>query len=230
MKNQKLIVVLLLATLIIVAAAPICAAASLSKPTVTLPSNWEQVDETAYPGAQSEHDAQGAGLVKYEDQQNYDYVILYYENAPSTNYSSSQLKAETESIFNRDHTDYTFFDSGVMTVAGVQAGYAKGYDSTYDVYLLEIVFVKGSYYINAFALYDANTQSSDKVTSLLNSINSGTSFLTGTTLYIIVGVIVAIIVVVVVLLLVMRRRKKPTPQMQAAQPAAVNFPPPPPPA
>lgn len=223
MKNQRIIAILLLTTMIIVAAAPLCAAASLSKPSVTLPSNWEIYDETAYPNAVSEHDNAGAGLVEYENSVTYDYVMVYYENAPSTAYTSASLKTEVVDIFNRDHEDLTITESGTKTVAGVQAGFAKSYSETYDTYFLELVFVKGNYYINAYAVYYADNE--NDVFALLNSINTDASIFSGSNLLIIIGIVVAIVVVVVVVLFMMRRKKSTQP-MQAAAP--VNFPPPPP--
>ncbi len=222
MRKQHVIAILLLATIVLAAVPFASAAESLSKPSVTLPSNWQLTDETAYPNAVSEHDAQGAGLLQYQDPTTYDGVMIYYEKAPTTTYTSAQLQAEAEAIFTRDHSDLTYTDSGVMTVAGVQAGYAKALETTYNAYVLELVFVKDNYYINAYALYDANTQSENAVTSLLNSINNGGLF-SGIMLYVIIGIVV-VVVVVVVAVVMLRKRKKPV-QIQTQ-----NYIPPPPPA
>lgn len=222
MKKQQIMVILLVATFAL-AALPLTSAQSLSKPSVTIPSGWQLVDETPYPDAYSEHDSQGAGLLKYQNPTNYDGVMIYYERAPSTTYTSSDLQYEAESIFSRDH-DISYDESGVMTVAGVQSGYAKGYDSTYDAYVLELVFIKDNYYINAYALYDANSQSENAVMSLLNSIGGGGLF-SGTMLFIIIGVIVAVVIVVVAVV-VMKKRKKPA----VAQMPPPSYIPPPPPA
>jgi hypothetical protein len=221
MRKQHVIAILLLATIVLAAVPFASAAEALSKPSVTLPSNWQLIDEIAYPNAISEHDAQGAGLLQYQDPTNYDGVMIYYEKASTTTYTSAQLQSEAEAIFYRDH-EMMYDESGVMTVAGVQAGYAKAYEATYDAYVLELVFVKDNYYINAYALYDANTQSENAVTSLLNSINNGGLF-SGTMLLVIIGIVVAIVVVVVVVL-VLKKRKKPV-QIQTQ-----NYIPPPPPA
>lgn len=225
MKNHRLFVIMLVATMVIAATAPLCTAATLSKPNVTLPSGWELSDETAYPNETSEHDSQGAGLVEYTDLSNNDIVIIYYENAPSDSLSSADLQSEAENIFIRDE-EYTYSESGVMTIAGVQAGYAKGYYTDSNAYDLEIVFVKGNYYINAYAFYDTTTQSNDKVMSIMNSIATETSIFSGTMLFIIIGIVIAIVVVIVVLVIFMRRKKKVVaPQMQTYQ---SNIPPPPP--
>lgn len=221
MRKQHALAILLLVTIVLAAAPFATAAGNLSKPSVTLPANWQLTDETPYPDATSEHDPQGAGLLQYEDTVNYDGVMIFYESAQSTTYTSAQLRAEAEDIFYRDH-EMMYDESGTMTVAGVQAGFAKAYDAEYDVYILELVFVKDNYYINAYALYDANAQSENAVTSLLNSISGGGLF-SGTMLYLIIGIIAAIIVVVVVVV-VLRKRKKPV------QMPPQNYIPPPPPA
>ena len=227
MKNQHLVVILLAAVLVVAAAAPLCAAATLAKPNVTIPSGWELYDETAYPNAVAEHDSQGAGLLEYENTETYDYVMIYYENKPSQSYSSADLQSEVESIFYRDHTDLTLDESGVDTFAGVQAGYAKTYDATYDVYHLELVLIKGNYYMNIYAVYDATNTAENTVNSLINSISVDSGLFSGSMLYIIIGIIVVIVVVVVVLVLVMKRKKKAVAPMPAYQ-GNMSIPPPPP--
>ncbi len=203
------------------------AAETLQKPTVTLPSSsWELTTDNAYPTDASEHDPAGAGLLEYTDNSTYDFVMIYYEKAPSTTYNSASLKAEAESIFTRDHNE-TIISSGTQDYAGVSAGFAKGYDSSINVYLLELVFVKGGDYFNVYAYYDANTQAESRVNSLINSINvPGNSLLSGPMLYVIIGVIAAVIVIVVVVVVMRSRKKKP--QQAAQTPAQYSYPPPPP--
>lgn len=220
-KNRSVLTLLILSILVISVSIPLCAAASLTKPSVSLPNNWELYDEIDYPETQSEHDEEGAGLVEYENKETYDYVMIYYEKAPTTTYTSDSLKAEAVEIFNCDHTDKTVTESGTKTVAGAQAGFARSYSSTYDTYYEELVFVKGNYYINAYAVYYSDNE--NDVYSLLNSINTDNSL----NLLIIIGVIVAIIVVVIVIIFVMRKKKN-LPQMQQ-QVMPESYPPPPPP-
>lgn len=227
MKKQHVIAVVFLFAIMIPMAVPLTRAAdTLQKPTVTLPSSdWQLTTDNAYPTDVSEHDPAGAGLLEYANQ-NYDVVIIYYEKAPSTAYTSASLQAEAESIFTRDHSE-AINSSGAQQFAGVNAGYAKGYDSSVPVYLLELVFVKGGYYFNVYAYYDANAQAESNVNSLINSIDvPGNSLLSGPMLYVIVGVVAAVVVIVVVVVVMRSRKKKP---QQSAQPAAQdNFPPPPP--
>lgn len=236
--NKKTFTFLFVITLVLAAAIPFSSA--LTKPSVTLPADWELTEETPYPEEMSEHDPEGSGMVQYQNNINFDGVMIYYEDSLSITYTNNQLKSEVENIFERDH-EGDFDESGIMTVAGVSAGYAKAYDQEYDAYILELVFVKGSYYINAYAFYDANTASEKSVMTLLNSIGGTTSpsptqsggttsppptqtpsgLLSGTNLLIIIGLIVAVVVVVVVILVVKKKRPAQVPQQ--------NYIPPPPP-
>ncbi len=236
--NKKTFTFLFVITLVLAAAIPFSSA--LTKPSVTLPADWELTEETPYPEEMSEHDPEGSGMVQYQNNINFDGVMIYYEDSLSLTYTNNQLKSEVENIFERDHEGYDFDESGIMTIAGVSAGYAKAYDQEYDAYILELVFVKGSYYINAYAFYDANTASENSVMALLNSIGGTTSptqsggtalpqptetpggIFSGTNLLIIIGIIVAVVVVVVVVVLLVKKKKPAQIQQQ-------NYIPPPPP-
>lgn len=210
------------------------AATSIPVPTATLPSSdWILKSSSTYPTEPAEHDPEGAGLIEYQNQVNYDFVMIYYENAVSGQMSNSDLQADVENIFTRDHEDTTMADSGIMTVAGVSAGFARGIDTLdngLEVNVLELAFVKGNEYFNVFAYYDANSESESQAMSIINSISvSGASQAqTGIASYYIyiIIIVVAVVVVVVVLLLVLRRKKRPV--MQTA-PTFASQPPPPPP-
>ena len=226
MKTQRVLVILLAAAFVAILASPMVAAATLSKPNVTLPSGWELSDETNYPNEIAEHDEQGAGLVEYQNSETFDFVMIYYENAPSDSYTSADLRSEVEGIFYRDHEDLSLGESGTTTYAGVQTGFAKAYDSTYDVYHLELVMIKGNYYMNIYAVYDATNEAEDKGESLIYSINTDAGL--GSMLYIIIGIVVVIIVVVVVVVLLMKRKKKAAPAQMPAYQGNMPIPPPPP--
>ncbi|MFA7080825.1 MAG: hypothetical protein WC203_07990, partial [Candidatus Bathyarchaeia archaeon] len=140
-----------------------------------------------------------------------DGVMIYYEKAPTTAYTDAMLKAEAEEIFRLDHFGGGFNVSGVRTVAGVKAGYAEVYVADYDIYDTVLVFIKDSYYINAYVAYDANNESRTAVESILNSISVDGNgdiwgILGGSTLAIIVGLIV-IVVVVIVVAVVLKKKK-----------------------
>ncbi len=209
---KKNLVVILLVINVVLAFTPVVASAeTLAKPTVTLPPDWELVYETPYPDSLSEHDPLGAGLLEYQNLKNQDGVMIYYEKAPTTVYTDAMLKAEAEEIFRLDHFGGGFNVSGVITVAGVKAGYAEVYVADYDIYDTVLVFIKDNYYINAYAAYDANNESRTTVESILNSISvEGNGdiwgILGGSTLAIIVGLIV-IVVVVIVVVVVLKKKK-----------------------
>lgn len=209
---KKNLVVILLVINVVLAFTPVVASAeTLAKPTVTLPPDWELVYETPYPDSLSEHDPLGAGLLEYQNLKNQDGVMIYYEKAPTTVYTDAMLKAEAEEIFRLDHFGGGFNVSGVITIAGVKAGYAEVYVTDYDIYDTVLVFIKDNYYINAYAAYDANNESRTTVESILNSISvEGNGdiwgILGGSTLAIIVGLIV-IVVVVIVVVVVLKKKK-----------------------
>jgi len=229
-KQHGIVIVLMLAIVIFVAVPLSRAEQSLSPPSVTPPSNWHLSSQTVYPNGPSEHDPAGGGSVEYTDSTNGDFVMLYYEKAQSTTYTSADLKSEAESIFARDQTNVTMSDSGTMQIAGVTAGFAKGIEPGFSIYDLELVFIKGNYYINAFAFYDNTTQSQNNVNALLNSVNTsgGNPLFSGTTLYILIGVVAAIVVVAVIIV-VMRSRKKNPQQPAQTSSQQNNYPSPPPP-
>ena len=223
MKKQQIVALVLLLTIISTAIPLAQAANAPSKPNVTLPANWQLEDETAYPNAPSEYDLEGGGMVEYMDQVDYDFVMIYYENAPSITFTDADWKGEAEYIFMRDHENLTYSESGVQTIAGVKAGFAKGYEAEYDTYALETAFIKDGIYYNAYAYYDANSVDEAQVMSLLNSISTAGAF---PWLYVIVGVVAAVAVVIVVVVVLMTRKKSSD---MSQQPAQYSYAPPPPP-
>lgn len=232
MKRQQIVLFFLIVAVISVVAVPLSRAAeTITKPNVTLPANWQQTDQTTYPNDYSEHDPAGAGMVEYTDQTDYDSVIIYYEKAQVTSYTSSQLKSEAENIFESyDASDNVGVDSsGVTQYAGVSAGFAKGLDISANTYTMELVFIKGNNYFNVHAYYDATTEDQNQVVSLINSIGTGgtaaTAVVGNNMIWIIIGV-VAVIIVSIVVVVVLRGRKKKQPQQITTQ---KNYPPPPPP-
>ncbi len=242
-----------IASLVLLALPLATAAESAVRPTVTLPnSDWILRTESTYPTEPSEHDPNGAGLIEYRNEVNYDFVMIYYERAVNGPMSDESLKTDAANIFARDHEDTVMSENGIKTFAGVSAGYAKGIESDYNIYTLELALVKGTDYFNVFAYYDANAESESQVNALINSITvSGTSSTPSPTsspssttpspssssttaaqtgiesyyIYIIV-IVVAVVAVVAVLLVVLRKRKSP---MQSSTPTFASQPPPPPP-
>jgi hypothetical protein len=176
-KKQSTLTIAFLASLVLLVFPLTTAAESAVRPTVTLPNNnWILRSESTYPTEPSEHDSRGAGLIEYRNEVNYDFVMIYYERAVYGPMSDDSLTADAIHIFARDHEDTVMSESGITTFANVHVGYAKGIESDYDIYTLELAFVKGADYFNVFAYYDANAQSESQVNALINSIEvSGTS-------------------------------------------------------
>jgi hypothetical protein len=207
MKNQIPIVGCLLIYLAITVI-PIALCESISKPTVTPPENWYLTDESPYPQEGGQYDPQGAGLLTYEDGVDYDFVMIFYEKAPSYTLTASALETKATTNFLDFHEEYPLDDSGTLTLGGSPAGYAIGYDSETDCNRLEVALVKNSVYMSIYAYYDATSEDEDQVLALLDSISvkesNGMS-----SLLIIVAVVAVIAVIAVVVIILLRRRKKP---------------------
>jgi ribosomal protein L40E len=215
MRKQMIVAIFIAACIIFSVISNSMALESLAKPTVTVPTNWSLKEETPYPDATTgEHDPQGAGFLNYYDAYTNAFVLIYYESALGVTYSYNDLSDEALTIFQRKPI-YPMEDSGVMDVAGVPAGYVKGHDTEYDLYYLEIIFVKNNYYFDVRCGYAANSPDETDVNSLINSINVGAEgggFPIG---YIIIGVVAAVVVAVVVavVIILLKRRKKPVASM-----------------
>ena len=233
MKKRTLTLMLLLVVMFVFVVPLVKSAGTLAAPTVSLPSNdWELTDSTAYPGVYSEHDPEGAGMLEYTDKSNYDAIRIYYEKAQVTSYTATHLRGEAEDLYNEIDASEArpLNDSGTATFAGVLAGYAEGLDASEGTYITELVFIKGTYYFNVRAYYDATVQSEDNVAALINSISvsggetGGESFVGSLTFWVIIIAVVIVIVVVVVVVVVKSRKRT---QLQQA-PTQQNYPPPPP--
>lgn len=142
----------------------------LTKPLVVLPTNWHLVSEVPYPNASAEYDPQGAGMFQYVDELDQDFVVIQYERAPVTPWTSASLEIKAVEIFGRNHPNELIIDRGTMTIAGVAAGYAKAYDSQYNAHSMETLFIKGVVFFRAYANYAATHAAEAQVTALLNSI------------------------------------------------------------
>lgn len=184
-------------------------AASISKPTVTLPENWYLESETPYPEEYSQYDPEGAGLLIYWDGEDYDFVMLYYEKAPSYTMTGSALESKASLMFLEYHEEYPLDETGTLNIAGEVAGYALGYDSELDINRIEMVFVKNDVFLNAYAYYSATSEDWLEIKSLLDSISIGAANGGIPWILIIVPIVVAIAVIIVVVIFLLKRRKKP---------------------
>jgi hypothetical protein len=111
------------------------------------------------------------GLIKYTDEVDSDFVMVWYDDIPAV---LKGKENDGDSLINRACNEATFDkidETGTMTIADQLAGYAKDYDPEIDVYELEIVFVKGATYVGIYACYDATSKDESQAMSLIHSIS-----------------------------------------------------------
>ena len=146
----------------------------VTKPTVGyIPPDWELEEDTPYPGCPGYEPGVDWGLIAYTDQVDYDWVNIWYGDIPSDlrGRESDSDALIAYAVFEADLSGFTPDETGMMTLDGRTAGYAKAYNSSLDVYELEIVYVKGGTCVDVYALYDATTADEGEVMSLINSIH-----------------------------------------------------------
>jgi hypothetical protein len=188
-KKSAFVVFLLLFGLAILPCPKSQGAGSLAAPSVTLPAGWGLSDQKSYPNFSSgAHDPQGCGLIYYNASTTYvlfknstlevsgtDQVLIFYENSLGISYSDAQLQSEVATMASGPYQYYQyaqtpFGSSAVTTYAGVSAGYAIAYNTTYSYYLLHVIMVKGDYYLDILSAY-ANSTGQAQVNSIINSIS-----------------------------------------------------------
>ena len=143
----------------------------LPRPTIDyMPTNWGLLsltpyEEGVYDGIYDDH----SGLIEYMNQVTYDSIIIFYERAPKRDLTPSALEQDVDDNFRRD-LGYIPDETGIMTIAGTTAGYAKGYDSELDVYDLELVLVLDQVYVDVCAVY-APSEVEDQILAMIDSIS-----------------------------------------------------------
>jgi hypothetical protein len=172
MNNKKLPGIIGCIIAIIVIAVTATACEDLPRPMIDIPtnSNWGLLSLTPYEEGifEGEYDAQ-SGLIEYVNQVTYDSIQIFYERAPEWDLTSSDLEQDADDIFQRD-IGYMPDETGIMTIAGTTAGYAKGYDSDFDMYDLELVLVLDRVYVDVYALY-ASPEAEDQILDMIDSIS-----------------------------------------------------------
>ena len=144
----------------------------LPRPTIDYkPINWELLgltpyEEGVYAGEYDDH----SGLIEYMNQVTYDGIQVYYERAPQQDLTPSALEQDADAIFRRD-LGYIPDETGIMPIAETIAGYAKGYDSEFDIYDLELVLVLDQVYVNVYAFYDSIPEVEDQILDMIDSIS-----------------------------------------------------------
>ena len=133
-------------------------------------SDWSLFRLTPYEEGlyEGEYDDQ-SGLIEYANQITYDIIQIFYERAPEGDLTPSALEQDADYIFQRD-IGYMPDETGIMAVAGTTAGYAKGYDSDFDVYDLELVLVLDHVYLDVYAVY-ATSEVEDQILDMIDSIS-----------------------------------------------------------
>jgi hypothetical protein len=171
MNNKKLAGVIGCIIAIILLAATVTSCGALPRPMIGyVPENWSLLRLTPYEEGlyNGEYDDQ-SGLIEYVNQVTYDSIQIFYERASNWDLTPSALEQDAYSIFQRDMA-YIPGETGIMTVAGTTAGYAKGYDSEFDMYDLELVLVLGQVYIDVYAVY-ATAEVEDQILDMIDSIS-----------------------------------------------------------
>jgi hypothetical protein len=135
-----------------------------------IPTNWGLLSLTPYEEGlyEGEYDDQ-SGLIEYVNQVTYDSIQIFYERAPAWDLTPSALEEDADYIFQRD-LEYMPDETGIMTIAGTTAGYAKGYDSEFDIYDLELVLVLDHVYVDVYAAY-VIPEVEDQILDMIDSIS-----------------------------------------------------------
>ena len=140
-------------------------------PTVGhVPQGWYCSAEDSY-GTYVDSDGTKWGLIGYTDNTDDDFVQIYYGDVPP------ELKGrenDRDALIARaivESATFEAYEVSEMIVAGQLAGCVEAYNSIYDVYEMEIVFVKGSTCVDIYACCDPTYEDSTQVMSLIDSIN-----------------------------------------------------------
>lgn len=152
-----------------------CIEGVLASPTVeNVPNNWYLSNKDGYGTYEGTYDW-SAGMVEFTDSRDSDIVQIYYEYAPEGGLSSSELESDAlfllEEVLELYESNLEPNETGIMSISGTEAGYAKRYDPETDCYELEIVMVLGGIYLDIYSYYDATSEDEEQVISLINSIS-----------------------------------------------------------
>jgi hypothetical protein len=172
MSNKKLAGIIIGCIIVVIVIVVIATSSqALPRPMIDyIPTNWSLFSLTPYEEGiyAGEYDDQ-AGLIEYWNQVTYDSIQIFYERAPDWDLTSSALEQDADGIFQRD-LGYMPDETGIMTIAGTTAGYARGYDSDFDIYDLELVLVLDQVYVDVYAAY-ATPEVEDQILDMIDSIS-----------------------------------------------------------
>jgi len=171
MNNRKLAGTAGCIIAIMVLAVTAMSCGDLARPKIDyVPADWSLLTLTPYEEAiyEGEYDDQ-SGLIEYVNEVTYDSIQIFYERAPEWDFTPGDLEQDADDIFQRD-LGYIPDETGIMAIAGTTAGYAKGYDSDYDLYDLELVLVLDHVYVDVYAGY-ATPEVEDEILDMIDSIS-----------------------------------------------------------
>lgn len=179
---------------------------SLSKPNVVLPTNWFLEIEAAYGEYQGWWDPEGAGLLKFKNEEGDGFIYIYYERALNDTYTNDELTAQAMMFWMANHEE-PIDDYGVMTCAGVPAGFMS-YQYPEGVNYRGIVLAKGNYLFDINAVW-STSQAENEIMAILNSLDVNATGGTTIPAEIIMGVIIVVVIVIILLIFFMRRKRTP---------------------
>jgi hypothetical protein len=172
MSNKKLAGIIGGCVVVVIVVVAIAACREvLPRPMIDyIPTNWGLLGLTPYEEGvyEGEYDDK-SGLIEYMDQVTHDGIQIFYERAPTWDLTPSALEQDADDIFQRD-LEYMPDETGIMTIAGTTAGYAKGYDSDFDIYDLELVLVLDYVYVDVYAFYTI-PEVGDQILDMIDSIS-----------------------------------------------------------
>ena len=172
MSNKKLVGIIIGCIIVVIVIVVIATSPKvLPRPMLDyIPTNWGLLSLTPYEEGlyEGEYDDQ-SGLIEYVNQVNYDSIQIFYERAPKWDLTPSALEEDADYIFQRD-LEYMPDETGIMTIAGTTAGYAKGYDSEFEIYDLELVVVLDNVYVDVYAAY-VIPEVEDQILDMIDSIS-----------------------------------------------------------
>ena len=135
-----------------------------------VPQGWYCSVEDSY-GTYVDNDGTKWGLIEYTGNADDAFVQIYYGDVPP------ELKGkenDRDALIARaivESATFEAYEVSEIVVAGQLAGCVEAYNSIYDVYEMEIVFVKGSTCVDIYACCDPTYEDAEQVMSLIDSIN-----------------------------------------------------------
>jgi hypothetical protein len=143
---------------------------ALPRPTIDyLPTNWKSYISIPYEARKIEgaYDDR-CGMISYMNQVSYDGIVISYERAPNWDLTPSALEQDANDVF-QESVEHIPDETGILTIAGTTAGYAKGCIDA-DRYRLQVVLVLDQVYMCVFSNYH-NIEDEDQILDMIDSIS-----------------------------------------------------------